>query len=229
VGPLVALLVLLSLACAPTAAPPTVTAAAPASAPPAPTAAPPATATAAAASAGTTSATPPLATATPATAASAAAPPPTATAAPKPAPATPTQAIGAPTPEQVPAGIVRIRRADGATVDVRIEVAADDASRQRGLMLRESMAQDAGMLFVFQGDTDGPFWMKDTLIPLSIAFIGADRRIVSIKDMQPRSTDMTYPGARYRYALEVNQGFFARNRIATGDLATWRGERDSNP
>lgn len=126
-------------------------------------------------------------------------------------------------------GMLRLTRADGQSVDLRIEVAADDASRRMGLMFREAMAEDAGMLFVFQAETDGPFWMKDTLIPLSIAFIGADRRIVSIKDMQPRSTDLTHPEARYRYALEVNQGYFGRKDVKVGDAATWRGERDSNP
>jgi uncharacterized membrane protein (UPF0127 family) len=140
----------------------------------------------------------------------------------------PTPTAAAVTAEPAP-GVLRLTKAGGGAVDVRIEVAADDASRQRGLMFRESMAEDAGMLFVFQGDTDGPFWMKDTLIPLSIAFIGADRRIVSIKDMQPRSTELTQPGARYRYALEVNQGFFSRNGVQVGDAASWRGERDSNP
>ena len=134
-----------------------------------------------------------------------------------------------PTAAEPAPGVLRLTKAGWGSVDVRIEVAADEASRQRGLMFRESMAEDAGMLFVFQGDTDGPFWMKDTLIPLSIAFIGADRRIVSIKDMQPRSTELTHPGARYRYALEVNQGFFGRNGVTVGDLASWRGERDSNP
>ena len=143
--------------------------------------------------------------------------------------------VAAPTPTsppgkaELPPGVLRITKADGRSVDVRIEVAADEASRQRGLMFRESMAEDAGMLFVFQAEADGPFWMKDTLIPLSIAFIGGDRRIVSIKDMQPRSTELTQPGARYRYALEVNQGFFGRNGVQVGDAASWRGERDSNP
>ena len=135
----------------------------------------------------------------------------------------------APATVELAPGVLRLLKADGRSVDVRIEFAADEATRQRGLMFRESMAEDAGMLFVFQGDTDGPFWMKDTLIPLSIAVIGADRRIVSIKDKQPRSTELVHPDARYRYALEVNQGFYARNGVKVGDVASWRGERDSNP
>jgi uncharacterized membrane protein (UPF0127 family) len=79
------------------------------------------------------------------------------------------------------------------------------------------MPEDVGMLFVFPADTDGPFWMKDTLIPLSIAFIAADGTIVNVQDMQPQSTDLHSPGARYRYALEVNQGYFARAGVKPGD------------
>ena len=96
-------------------------------------------------------------------------------------------------------------------------MAAGPAERARGLMQRPTMAEDAGMLFVFPADTDGPFWMKDTLIPLSIAFIAADGTIVNVQDMQPQTTDLHAPGARYRYALEVNQGYFARAGVKTGD------------
>ena len=113
--------------------------------------------------------------------------------------------------------VVRLTAADGRTHQVRVELAATPPDRQRGLMQRESMADDAGMLFVFPEDTDGAFWMKDTLIPLSIAFIAADGRIVDLKDMQPQSTDLHAPRARYRYALEVNQGYFARAGIRAGD------------
>ena len=113
--------------------------------------------------------------------------------------------------------VVRLTGADGRTHQVKVELAATPADRQRGLMQRESMAEDAGMLFVFPADTDGAFWMKDTLIPLSIAFIAADGTIVDVKDMQPQSTDLHAPRARYRYALEVNQGYFARSGIKPGD------------
>jgi uncharacterized membrane protein (UPF0127 family) len=112
-----------------------------------------------------------------------------------------------------------LQRSDGSRVQVPVEVAADQASRARGLMFRTSLPAEEGMLFVFPGDGEGPFWMMNTLVPLSIAFIAADGRIVSIKDMQPRSTELTHPGAPYRFALEVNQGFFERSGVRVGDRA----------
>jgi uncharacterized membrane protein (UPF0127 family) len=113
--------------------------------------------------------------------------------------------------------VVRFTGADGRMHDVKVELVASPAERARGLMERPSMPEDAGMLFVFPTDTDGAFWMKDTLIPLSIAFIAADGTVVALDDMQPQSTDLHQPGARYRYALEVNQGYFARAGIRVGD------------
>ena len=73
------------------------------------------------------------------------------------------------------------------------------------------------MLFIFVVDQQGPFWMKDTLIPLSIAFIAADGRILEIQDMAPMTEELHRPAQSYRYALEVNQGFFSRNGVNPGD------------
>ena len=73
------------------------------------------------------------------------------------------------------------------------------------------------MLFVFPEDTQVPFWMKDTLIPLSIAFISAAGSIVEIQDMQPQTENLHYPAKLYRYAIEANQGYFRSNRIVAGD------------
>jgi hypothetical protein len=160
---------------------------------------------------------PPAQTATPAATArpTAAATAPTVVAAPPPPP---TNAATA-SPTELPRAVVGLQPAGRSRLEVRVEVAADQAARARGLMFRTTLPADAGMLFVFPDDTEGPFWMKDTAVPLSIAFIAADGRIVSIKDMQPRSTDLTHPGARYRYALEVNQGFFDRVGVRVGDRA----------
>jgi hypothetical protein len=119
-------------------------------------------------------------------------------------------------------GTVTLRRADGQTRDMRVEVADDDQSRARGLMFRPTMPEDAGMIFLFPADSTGPFWMQNTLLPLSIAFIAADGRIVDIQDMQPLTTDLHPPGAPYRSALEVNQGYFARAGIKVGDRADFR-------
>jgi uncharacterized membrane protein (UPF0127 family) len=108
----------------------------------------------------------------------------------------------------------------GRTTDVHVEVADTQQMREVGLMCRPSLDPDAGMLFVFDSDTDVPFWMKDTLVPLSIAFIDAGWHIVSLQAMpvapDPDNPDRVYPpGHPYRYALEVNMGFFTRHGIDT--------------
>jgi uncharacterized membrane protein (UPF0127 family) len=108
-------------------------------------------------------------------------------------------------------------------VEVHAEVADDAAERETGLMHRESLDRDGGMLFVFDEDTDSAFWMKNTLIPLSIAFVGADGKILRILDMEPCTADpcpVYDPGVTYRYALEVNKGAFREWGVAAGDRLT---------
>lgn len=108
-------------------------------------------------------------------------------------------------------------------VRVEVEIADSPAERQLGLMGRESLAQDAGMIFLFQGEHRGGFWMKDTPVPLSIAFVGADGRIVRILDMEPCRADpctVYDPGVAYASALEVNKGAFARWGVEEGDGLT---------
>ena len=105
-------------------------------------------------------------------------------------------------------------------VEVAVEVADDDEERQIGLMNRESLPADAGMIFLFEEDSSGGFWMKDTLIPLSIAFADAGGTIVRILDMEPCEADPCQiydPGVFYRSALEVNQGAFDRLGVEEGD------------
>lgn len=104
--------------------------------------------------------------------------------------------------------------------EVAVEVADTNAERQRGLMERTSLAADAGMVFLFPSETSGGFWMKNTLIPLSIAFYDADGRIVRILDMEPCRGDpcpVYDPGVAYVGALEVNQGAFRRWNVSEGD------------
>ncbi|HLW49301.1 MAG TPA: DUF192 domain-containing protein [bacterium] len=108
----------------------------------------------------------------------------------------------------------------GATVDVRVEVADTERMREIGLMCRRSLDPDAGMLFVFEDLTRDPFWMKNTFIPLSIAFLGDRWQVVGIIDMRvapnpadPPPTDVWAPAKPYRYALEVNQGFFKTHNL----------------
>jgi uncharacterized protein len=108
----------------------------------------------------------------------------------------------------------------GETVEVQVEVADDDAERQRGLMFRESLPDDAGMVFVFEGEQSGGFWMKDTLIPLSIAFYDKQGRILRILDMEPCRADpcrVYDPGVDYHGALEVNRGAFQQWGVQAGD------------
>ncbi|HUS16351.1 MAG TPA: DUF192 domain-containing protein [Chloroflexia bacterium] len=107
----------------------------------------------------------------------------------------------------------------GPPVRLYVEIADTPDKQETGLMHRTSMAEDQGMLFVFAGETTTPFWMKDTLLPLSIAFIKADGRIVDIQDMQAQDLSLHTPAEPYSYALEMNLGYFARHGIVTGDRA----------
>jgi uncharacterized membrane protein (UPF0127 family) len=96
----------------------------------------------------------------------------------------------------------------------QVEVASTPAQRQRGLMGRTHLAADAGMLFVFEHPGRHCFWMRDTPLPLSIAFIDAAGRIASFADMQPRTETLHCPTTAVRYALEVRQGEFQRRGIS---------------
>ena len=96
----------------------------------------------------------------------------------------------------------------------QVEVASTPSQRQRGLMGRTHLAADGGMLFVFEQPERHCFWMRDTPLPLSIAFIDPAGRIASLADMQPRTENLHCPGTDVRYALEVRQGEFRRRGIA---------------
>jgi uncharacterized protein len=118
---------------------------------------------------------------------------------------------------------VTIETAAGDQVVVPVEVADSPEEREVGLMNRTSLPEDSGMIFLFGEDSSGGFWMKDTLIPLSIAFAAADGTIVSILDMEPCEADpceIYDPGVPYRSALEVNKGAFSRWGVAEGDVLT---------
>ncbi len=106
---------------------------------------------------------------------------------------------------------------EGEGVELTVELARTAGERSRGLMFREELAEDGGMLFVYVEDTEAGFWMKDTLIPLSIAFIAADGTILDIQDMEPLSVDTHRPPEAYRYGLEVNQGWFREHGLGRGD------------
>ena len=105
-------------------------------------------------------------------------------------------------------------------VTVAVEIADTESERERGLMSRTSLPEDEGMVFMFPETHRGPFWMKDTLIPLSIAFYDGGGRILRILDMAPCKSDpceLYDPEVAYRGALEVNRGAFERWGVSEGD------------
>ena len=104
----------------------------------------------------------------------------------------------------------------GGGVVVMAEVADGYTERQRGVMRRSALPDGCGMLFVYPDARPRSFWMKDTLLPLSIAYIDQDGRIVSIRDMQPRDESGVPSGAPAQYALEMDQGWFAQHGVAVG-------------
>ncbi len=102
----------------------------------------------------------------------------------------------------------------------QVEVASTPQQRSLGLMGRERLDDNAGMLFVFEHKGMHCFWMKNTLVPLSIAFLADDGRIVNIDDMQPKTQDFHCPAAPVSYALEVKQGGFRSRGIQPGMRVT---------
>jgi uncharacterized membrane protein (UPF0127 family) len=101
---------------------------------------------------------------------------------------------------------------------IQAEVASTTGTRSQGLMLRKSMAQGAGMLFLFDESAGHCMWMKNTLIPLSVAFIDERGEIANIADMQPLD-ESTHCAARpVRYALEMNQGWYKKRGISAGTV-----------
>ncbi len=100
---------------------------------------------------------------------------------------------------------------------LNIEIADTQLKRSLGLMYREDLEPESGMLFAFPQSQDLSFWMKDTHIPLSIAYIDENGIIINIEDMAPLSLDSVTSNEPCRYALEVNRGWFEENGINAGD------------
>ena len=102
--------------------------------------------------------------------------------------------------------------------EIWAEVAKTPQERAKGLMGRKHLGQQEGMLFIFENEDYHAFWMKDTLIPLSIAFIDKEGRIVRITDMKPLTLESHSPPAPILYALEMKKGWFSANGIKVGDV-----------
>lgn len=105
-------------------------------------------------------------------------------------------------------------------VELTVELADSPDERHQGLMHRKTLGQDAGMLFVYPSPEPRSFWMENTSIPLSIAFLDETGRILNIEDMDPFDRTSTPSAGDALYALEVNQGWFAAHDIERGDIVT---------
>jgi hypothetical protein len=99
---------------------------------------------------------------------------------------------------------------------ITAEVAATDPTRTRGLMFRQSLPPNHGMLFIFDSKAVHCMWMRNTLIPLSVAFIEDDGSIVNIEDMQPHDERSHCARQPVRYALEMTQGWFSQKGVGPG-------------
>jgi len=111
----------------------------------------------------------------------------------------------------------------GGNVTLIAELAITPAQREQGLMYRKELKDGEGMLFVFEIDQVLSFWMKNTLVPLSIAYISHEGRILEIYDMQPQNLNPVRSSRSVRYALEVPQGWFNRVGLAPGDRLDTQG------
>ena len=118
--------------------------------------------------------------------------------------------------QQAPQPTLRTTKLTAGIHVITAEIASTPQSRMIGLMMRERLAPNHGMVFVFDDKSQHCFWMRNTVIPLSIAFIDDDGTVVSIADMSPKSEASTCPQRPVRYALEMDQGWFAKRGVTAG-------------
>ena len=109
----------------------------------------------------------------------------------------------------------RVKLSAGMNV-IDAQLALTPEQRQIGLMLRKDMPQHEGMLFVFEQPSQQCFWMKNTLLPLTAAFVSDDGTIVNLADMKPQTTDSHCSAQPVRYVLEMNRGWFAKKGVKAG-------------
>ena len=127
--------------------------------------------------------------------------------------------LAACSPKKLRTATLPIERDGFVLAEIVAEIAASEQERSQGLMNRKELPDGEGMLFVFDRDQQLSFWMKNTLIPLSIAFIASDGRITEIRDMYPHDLNAVMSSRSVRYALEVPQGWFGRAGVRLGDVA----------
>jgi uncharacterized membrane protein (UPF0127 family) len=117
--------------------------------------------------------------------------------------------------QQAQAQLPRVQLQAGM-FQIDAQVAATPAQREIGLMYRQEMATHEGMVFVFEQAQQQCFWMKNTLLPLTAAFVDDDGTIVNLADMKPQTTDPHCSDKPVRFVLEMNQGWFAKKNIKKG-------------
>jgi uncharacterized membrane protein (UPF0127 family) len=103
---------------------------------------------------------------------------------------------------------------------LKVELAVSEPQRMQGLMFREKLGANDGMLFVFDTPEYQSMWMKNTLIPLSVAFLAPDGTILNVEDMEPQTLDPHQSQGPALYAIETNKGWFAQHGLKPGDKAT---------
>lgn len=121
--------------------------------------------------------------------------------------------------QQPQMNLPRVRLAAGMH-QIDAQVAATPEQRSTGLMWREQMPQHEGMLFVFEAAAVQCFWMKNTVLPLSVAFVADDGTVVNIADMKPQTTDSHCSAQPVRYVLEMNKGWFDKKAVKAGSKLT---------
>ena len=124
-------------------------------------------------------------------------------------------AAGAALAQEPQTDLPRVKLSAGMHI-IDAQVASTPDQRMTGLMHRKEMPQQEGMLFVFEVPSQQCFWMKNTLLPLSVAFVADDGAIVNIEDMAPQTVDSHCSHKPVRYVLEMNKGWFARRGIKPG-------------
>lgn len=120
-------------------------------------------------------------------------------------------------PGMLPRPSALVKNQNGDTILIRLEIASTEQQRETGLMFRRQLDPNTGMIFVWSQPILESFWMENTYIPLSVAFLSASGKIQETQDMAPLTTTLHTPEAAYLYAVEVNQGYFADNDINPGD------------
>jgi uncharacterized membrane protein (UPF0127 family) len=120
----------------------------------------------------------------------------------------------------VPGAQLRVEWLTVGVHRITAEIAQRPAERQRGLMFRESLPPDHGMLFIFPAETVQTFWMRNTTLPLSIAYADSRGRIVRIADLAPLDERPVTSVGPARYALEMNRGWFQAHAVVAGDRIT---------